>query len=292
MSGWSRRARAASRHRAATRRRLALACAAPLMSAGAAARRAPPSMTTDDHDHALDDGAVVGVDAHEEQVWRMRRRMKAAMIGPEHAASAAGEAHAAEHDGRDAGERVGPLDRRADARVHRQRQAAHRREQAGDGIGRDLRPRHGDAAPEGGDPIAPDRVDRQPKARTPERDPDDADGDDHERRGPRAAHSVSTSPTESDLNHVRAPPPPGRVRGPGARHPAQTKNNASVTTMSGTRVTTTATPLTVPSTRPRSRTSATAMTPDSSARPCISDGGRDAGERHHAPRARGRRRRR
>ena len=58
----------------------------------------------------------------------------------------------------------GPGHRRADAGADGQRQAAQRREQAGEHVGGDLRPADGDAAPEGGQPVAADGVDRQARA--------------------------------------------------------------------------------------------------------------------------------
>ena len=65
-----------------------------------------------------------------------------------------------------------------------------------------------------------------------------------------------------------AAPPPGDFSTSSA-HPAQTNDIASVTTMSGTRVTTTRLPLIAPRTRPRTSTPTTTAMPNSSLWPFI-----------------------
>ena len=115
---------------------------------------------------------------------RTSRRMKTATIGPSRSAPAAAERDAAEDDGGDAREQVGAGDRRADAGAAGQHQAAHRREKPGERVGDDLGPVHGDAAPERGEVVAADGVDREAEARAAKRDPDDAEADDEQRRAP------------------------------------------------------------------------------------------------------------
>ncbi len=77
----------------------------------------------------------------------------------EQVAPAAAERDAAKHDRRDAGEQIGAGDRRADAGAHGERQAAHRGEQAGEGVGEDLGARDRDAAAEGRELVGADGVD-------------------------------------------------------------------------------------------------------------------------------------
>ena len=79
------------------------------------------------------------------------------------AAAAAGEAHAAEDDRRDAEQRVGAGHRRPDPGGRRQREAAECREQAAEHVGEDLGPADRNAAPERGQPVAADRVQRRPR---------------------------------------------------------------------------------------------------------------------------------
>ncbi len=71
-----------------------------------------------------------------------------------------------------------------------------------------------------------------------------------------------TGPMMRSRSQVDAEPP-GASRMSSAT-PSQMKKKASVTTMSGTRVSTTDSPLTVPSPSPRSRVAATATIPNSS----------------------------
>ena len=101
----------------------------------------------------------------------------------------------------------------------------------------DLRAADRHAAPEGRQPVAADRVDRQAEPRPPERDPDRP----RRRRAARPPPWGSTRCRPTRLTRSlsqSAAPPPGRCRTSSAQ-PAQTNDIASVTTMSGTRVRTT-----------------------------------------------------
>ena len=106
---------------------------------------------------------------------RTSRSTNTATIGPTRPPRAAAEHHAAEHDGRDAGEQIRAGDRRADAGAHGQRQPAHRGEQAGQCVGDDLGARDRHAAAEGRELARADGVDRKAEPRALERDPDDAE---------------------------------------------------------------------------------------------------------------------
>ena len=80
-------------------------------------------------------------------------------------------------------------------------------------------------------------------------------------------HGVPRGPEMIDISHGAAPPP-GVFRMSSAV-PAQTNDIASVTTMSGTFVTTTRAPLIAPTTSPSPRTATTTPTPNRSPWPFI-----------------------
>ena len=114
---------------------------------------------------------------------RISCRMTTATIGPNDAAAPAGEAHAAEDDRGHARSVYGPapgVPMPVLAVRLRPPRAANRPIER---VGRDLGAADRDAAPEGGQPVAADGVERQPEPRPPKRDPDDRDDDDqHDRR--------------------------------------------------------------------------------------------------------------
>ena len=143
-----------------------------------------------------------------------------------------------------------------------------------------LRPADRHAAPEGRQPVAADRVDRQAEPRPPDRDPDDGDDDDQD--DGRLGHPlVAERPGGEVLEPLRGAAA-RRVRGRAARTRPTRSAIARVTTMSGTRVTTTRPPLIAPSRRPSRRTPHhDERSPNSSLWPFISDRGDDARERHH-----------
>ena len=156
-------------------------------------------------------------------------------------AAPAAEHDAAEHHGGDAGEQVGAGDRRADAGRHGERQPAHRREEAGEGVGGDPGARDRHAAAEGGELARADGVDREPEPRA-------ARAGSRRRRGRRRAATsafgiqaviasgtpgIATVPTISARSQAAAAPPGASSTRSAA--PWQTKSIASVTTMSGTR---------------------------------------------------------
>jgi hypothetical protein len=78
---------------------------------------------------------------------------------------------------------------------------------------------------------------------------------------------MSTVPTRSAFSHSAAAPP-GEASTSSAA-PSQTKSIASVTTMSGTRVSTMSAPLMAPNKRPRARMSGTTRIANSSLAPSI-----------------------
>ena len=103
---------------------------------------------------------------------------------------------------------------------------------------------HVDAAAERGEPVAADGVDGQPEREPPQRQPHDATTTSStiSARGHEFARRTTLSPSS---RNQPATLPPGRGRTSSAA-PPQTNDIASVTTMSGTRVQTTSSPLTTP----------------------------------------------
>ncbi len=79
--------------------------------------------------------------------------------------------------------------------------------------------------------------------------------------------SAPTVPMMSSLSQIAAPPPGDSMTIRAA--PSQMKKKASVTTMSGTRVSTTERPLMAPTPRPMSRMAMTATMPNSSPWPSM-----------------------
>ena len=179
-------------------------------------------------------------------------------------------------------------DRRADAGAHGQRQAAHRGEEPGEAHRRrSWCARRGRRC---GRPRARSSRSRRSTGRA-------ASGGavSRRRRGRRRAgrsalgiHAsivsgmpgIGTVPTISDFSHSATPPPGASSTSSAA--PCRTKSVASVTTMSGTRVTT----ISMPLTRAEREADAAARTARRTARysslaPSIIDGGGDAGQRHH-----------
>ena len=146
---------------------------------GAAHARAPAQLDEAadhddaDQDHALGDGREVRVDVRNVMSVRMSWQDDDGDDRAEDAAPAAGQADAAEDDRGHAQQRVRP---RAPAcrcpvlAVRPGRASAANR--PGQRVGDDLRPADGDAAPERGQLVAADGVDRQAEPRAPERDPD------------------------------------------------------------------------------------------------------------------------
>ena len=84
-------------------------------------------------------------------------------------------------------------------------------------------------------------------------------------------HSLTNGPITRFVSHFAASPP-GEVRTRSAK-PAHTNDIARVTTMSGTRVTTTRPPLMAPRTRPSTSTPTTTRTAYSPLWPSINEAG-------------------
>ena len=137
---------------------------------------------------------------------------------------------------------VRPGDRGPDPGARRERQPGERREQAHEDVREDLGPAHGHAAPEGREPVAADRIDATARAGT-------ADSGIQTRRRRRCRttaalgiHSLPSDPHD-EVHEPARRAAAGRWRARAGRSPAQTNDIARVTTMSGTRVTTTTEPL-------------------------------------------------
>ena len=175
---------------------------------------------------------------------RTRRRMKTATIGPTMPPLPPAEAHAAEHDRGDAGQEVGARDRRADAGAHGQRRGRPsprtarpaRRRRSGSGRRRrrsGRRPgcccRWRRSRGRGGSGAAGSRRRRGTMTRRTS-----AFGI---HCGDRRRHAGDRRPCRrSAPSAIRPPRRPGASSTRSAA-PSQTKSIASVTTMSGTRVT-------------------------------------------------------
>ena len=97
---------------------------------------------------------------------RISWRMRTATIGPKTPPRPPARLTPPRTIGGHAQQRVRPGHRRADPGARGQAQPGQRREQAGQDVGRDLRPADRDAAPEGRQPVAPDGVDRQAEPAT------------------------------------------------------------------------------------------------------------------------------
>ena len=143
-----------------------------------------PTMTTPIRIAPCATSGEVRVDLEERQVGLDQLEDHDRDDRAEDAAASAREADAAEDDGGDAEQRVGARHRRPDARARGEREAGEGREQAGQDVGEDLRAADRHAAPEGRQPVAPDRVDGEADPRPPDRDPDDGDDDDQDDERP------------------------------------------------------------------------------------------------------------
>ena len=209
---------------------------------------------------------------------RMSCRMKTAMIGPTMPPRPPARLTPPRTTAATLGSVYGPGIGVADAGARVERQAAHRGEQPGERVGRDLRPPDRDAAPERREPVAADRVDRQAEARAAERDPDHGHDD--------------ASTTIAFGIHVDCRPARARARAAtrgaaarGVEHEQREarphEDIASVTTMSGTRVTTMSEPLIGPEEQPEHEDAGDDERGRRLGPGPASGGGDHAGQRHH-----------
>ena len=165
-----------------------------------------PSMTTTTMITPWITGRVRRLHAQEEQIGADEPQDEDADDRSQQSASTPGQAHAAEHDGRDAEQEVRPGDRLPDAGARGQRQPAEGGEEPREGVGDHLRPRHVHAAAEGRQLVRADGVERQPEPRAPQRDPHHADDDeqDDERPRHRVEHEASVDQIVQPLDRVAA----------------------------------------------------------------------------------------
>ena len=127
----------------------------------------------DDEDAAVDDLQVGGVDGERGQQVLQQVDGERAEQRADQAAAAARERRAAEHDGRDAGERVlGGVGRVGRADQAGQRQAAEAGEQAAERVARDPHRVDVDAAGERGRVVAADGVEQAAERDEPQGEPD------------------------------------------------------------------------------------------------------------------------
>ncbi len=202
-----------------------------------------------------------------------------AMIGPKSAAPAAGQAHPAQDDGRDAEQRVRPRYRRPDPGARRQREPGDRGEEPGEGVRRDPRPIDRHAAAEGRQPVAADGIQGQAELRASERAARSTATMTSMITVALGIHSLPSGPDDEILEPLRRATA-GR-RPDESANPAHTNDIASVTTMSGTLVVTTSTPLTAPSDQPEQQRADHDDDRELFALALHQRRGHDARERHH-----------
>src|SRR5437773_1875282 len=123
-----------------------------------------PEHDDPDQDRTLGDDREVRVHVEERHVASDQLQDQHGDDRAEDSAAAASEADAAENDRRDAGQRVRPRDRGSDAGARGEAEPRERGEEAGQRVRGDLGAPDAHPAPERGEPIAADRVDRQAEA--------------------------------------------------------------------------------------------------------------------------------
>ena len=135
-------------------------------------------------------------------------------------APSASQADAAEDDRRDALQRVRAGERRSRAGAGGDRQPTERAEEARQGVGDDLGPPDRHAAAEGGQPVAPDRVEGEAERRPAEGIQMTATTT-IRNRSARGNQSTTRDPLTQALSQSAAPPP-GELRTSRARRPTRT----------------------------------------------------------------------